>query len=379
MKLLLVNYEYPPLGGGAGNASAALADAWQQQGHEVYVVTSGYQSQIGWESGKERLHVLRLKVLRYRQDRSNYLEMLHYMFAACWRVPQLVKAKQIDVLVVFFSLPCGPIGWLTRRLCKTPYVISLRGGDVPGTERRTQLLQRLLTPLRRTVLRNAQAIVANSRGLADLSRNYDPFHLEVIGNGVDTDFFSPLSQPKESIILFAGRFQEQKNLFALLTAFAKARKGRTMEWRLCLVGDGPLHHTLEQYASELDINHLVIWMGWLDKTRLREAYRNARIFVNPSLYEGMPNTVLEAMACGLPVIASRVPGNDELIQHEVTGLLFDLHQPEQLTMQLMRLIENEKLGKSLAERARQMVETHYSWNASARKYINLLEGNIKIS
>lgn len=378
MRLLLVNYEYPPLGGGAGNATACIARALARQAHDVTVVTSAFGELRGGEQERANLCVIRLATQRKRVDRSNYAEMLSFVVIAARSLPAILRERTADGLIVFFSLPCGPLGWLARRLAGTPYVISLRGGDVPGAEARVGVLHRLLAPLRRAVLRKALAVVANSPGLARLSERVDPTPVTVIPNGVDTEFFRPAVVPtaNESTVrfLFVGRFQPQKNLFVLLDEFALARQRSRVPLHLTLIGDGPQRADLEAHARKRGVSDALAWPGWLDKTGLLDAYRNADVFLNPSLYEGMPNTVLEAMACGLPVIASRVMGNEDLVADGTTGRLYDLDRREQLADAMVALAELSAANRAgMGAQGREVACQRYAWDVTAAQYARLFE------
>lgn len=377
MKLALINYEYPPLGGGAGNATACIARALVDQGHNVLVVTSAFREMRGTVQEQSGLRIARLAVRRHCKERSNHLEKLSFVIAAARALPSLLRDEGAEGLIVFFSLPCGPLGWLMRQHLGLPYVISLRGGDVPGAEASVGMLHRILAPLRRRVLRNALAVVANSPGLGRLSERSDPVPVVFIPNGVDTEFFKPSCSPPKPAegmrLLFAGRFQPQKNLFVLLDCFAKMVRASAKPLRLVLIGDGPQREDLQAHADQLGIADYLEWPGWLDKTAMREAYRQADVFLNPSLYEGMPNTVLEAMACGMPVIASRVMGNEDLVVNEKTGLLFDLSDPGGLVNAMLALSGDPEERGRMGVCAREIVCARYTWSAAAAQYAVLFE------
>ncbi len=115
--------------------------------------------------------------------------------------------------------------------------------------------------------------------------------------------------------------------------------------------------------------------GWTSSRSLA-CYRRAHVFVNPSLYEGMPNTVLEAMACAVPVVASRVGGNEDLVVEGETGFLFDLAAPQQLTAALQRLRLDPSLGPRLGARGRQRVIDGFSWSSVASQYLRLLDQRV---
>lgn len=378
MNLLIVNYEYPPLGGGASNASWFMAKALLAQGHVVSVLTSSYRELRG-RTNENGIVVHRIPTIRRVRDRSNIIEMATFVVSGLFRLASIIRQERIEAAIVFFTIPCGPIGYLAKKLHGIPYVISLRGGDVPGLVPELAGMHRMLQPLRRLILRNAQAIVANAPGLAVLSERTDPYCVKVIPNGVNTDFFLPPDDTgnSESIrsrpfqLIFVGRFHPQKNLFFLLDQLGEIIN-KNITFHLHLIGDGPERGRLEQYADKLGLSGSVIWHGWVDKDSLRLAYQQADCMVNPSLYEGMPNTVLEAMACGLPVIASNIPGNVDVVRDGVTGYLFDLGKPEQLRECIERLISSPPgLAKALGCKGRDWVVAEFSWTDVARRYADI--------
>ena len=114
-----------------------------------------------------------------------------------------------------------------------------------------------------------------------------------------------------------------------------------------------------------------MWHGWCAKSELVEHYGNADCFLNPSLFEGMPNTVLEAMACGLPVIASDVVGNDATVLNGGTGYLINLARPDEFVAAMRALLENPSRAKALGAAGRQRTVSDFSWESVARSYVYL--------
>ena len=369
MRILLVNYEYPPVGGGAATATQAIARSLVKAGHQAVVLTSRYK-ELPAKSGEEEITVYRVASLRRKLDQSGIFEMTSFLATGLICVPGIIDREQIEAVIVFFSLPCGPIGFLGHWTRGVPYVVSLRGGEVPGAESSLNLLHRILRPVRRAVLKNSVAIVANSEGLKKMAEAADPYPVRVIPNGVDTDFFAPAeSRPEMSVlrILFVGRFQKQKNLPLLLQQAAQLPAGTA---ELHLVGDGPDREQLQQLAAELGIASTITWHGWLPRPDLRAVYQSSDCLVNLSLYEGLPNVVMEAMASGLPVVASNVPGNDALVREDETGFLFELNSPGALADALSRLRDRDtRLRMGNAARARALEFS--SWDDVALRYVEL--------
>jgi glycosyltransferase involved in cell wall biosynthesis len=168
-------------------------------------------------------------------------------------------------------------------------------------------------------------------------------------------------------ILFVGRFHEQKNLNFLLRQFARLP---AKSFELHLVGDGPQEKLLRNLANQLGIAESIVWHGWLPRAALPGIYRSSDCLVNPSLYEGMPNVVLEAMACGLPVLASNIKGHDEIVVNNETGLLFDLGEPDALISAFKRMLDVD-LRRRMGVSGRARAVTVFSWRTTAEKYLQL--------
>ena len=379
MHILLINYEYPPIGGGAATATAAIAGHLTSLGHVVTVLTSRFRDLKG-ESGDGDVRVVRCPAIRRRPDRSGIPEMFSFLASAGLMLAPVIRKHRIEASIVFFSFPCGPLGLWGLMRGNVPYVISLRGGDVPGNEAALAPVHKLLTPLRRLIFRKSVAVVANSQGLKEMSERADPCPVQVIPNGVDADFFCPKENLPKAVrhpfaFLFVGRFQITKNLFYLFDHVASLKCSGAGPFVLHLVGDGPQRDELQKHAKKKGIEASLVWHGWVEKGRLRAIYRNADCLVNPSLCEGMPNVVLEAMACGLPVIASRVPGNDAVVRHEETGRLFDLDKPETFVTALRQMMEDPEQAIKMGQTGRAWVLKDFSWRRVAQAYADLFSGS----
>jgi glycosyltransferase involved in cell wall biosynthesis len=375
VKLLLINYEYPPIGGGAGNATRFMSRALAHLGHEPTVLTTAFDAHRG-ESFDEGVCVVRLPARRGAADRSNMTEMGSFLYRALRSAPRIAWEKRIEGAIAYFTVPCGPVAWLLNRRSHLPYVVSLRGGDVPGFVPELNWIHQRLSPFRRAVLRSALAIVANSDSLAQLSEAADPFRVQMIPNGADAKFFSPStarvpSQLGTMRILFVGRMAEQKNLPLLIDALAEMRWEFGDRVSVDVVGDGPRREQWERKAATAGVAASFRWHGWLDKAPLRDLYRMADCFVNPSLYEGMPNTVLEAMACALPVVASDIGGNDALVVQDKTGILFSLERPKAFREALAALARDAQLRHRLGRNGRTRVLEHFTWERVAKSYADL--------
>jgi glycosyltransferase involved in cell wall biosynthesis len=123
----------------------------------------------------------------------------------------------------------------------------------------------------------------------------------------------------------------------------------------------------------------VVFLGWQSRQELIQCYKQSNLFLFPSRHEGMPNAVLEAMASGLPVIASRISGNEELVVHEETGLLVESENIDSLGTALKTLMKHPARGQQMGAAARLRVEEFFGWENTARQYASLLESISKRS
>ena len=372
MRILILNSEYPPIGGGAGNASAHIAAQLEKMGHVVTVVTA----QFGALPGQEKqggVIVHRVPALRRRQDRSTPVEQIAFILSASLRTIRLVSHSKPDVTLAFFGVPSGAVAWLLKTFYKIPYIISLRGGDVPGFRPYDfRLYHRLIAPFLRKIWQNAVAVVANSNGLRQLANAFDPrFEIPIIPNGVDLEAYT-LAERDWSFprLLSVGRVVHQKGLDLAMRALGGLKH---LGWEWYIAGDGPQLQGLQALAKELDIGDRIHFLGWQSGGQLIESYQRANIFLFPSRHEGMPNAMLEAMASGLPVVASCIAGSEELVLDGKTGYLFPSEDIESLQAALEKIVSDPGLRQRMGSASRLHAETNYSWASTAQQYALLLE------
>lgn len=372
MRILLINSEYPPIGGGAGNASAHIAAQFEKMGHTVSVVTSRFGS-LPHREAEGSLTIHRIPGLRRRQDRSNPLEQALFILSASVWILSLIPHFKPNAILAFFGVPSGAVAWLAKKIYNIPYIVSLRGGDVPGFRPYDfDIYHKMIAPFLRVIWRNAGAVVANSSGLRTLANAFDSrIDIPIIPNGIDLQSYKTLDRdwsfPR---LLSVGRLVHQKGLDLAMRALGGLKE---FDWEWRIAGDGPQQAALQSLAEELGIGDRVIFLGWQSREQLTECYRRANIFLFPSRHEGMPNAMLEAMASGLPVLASCIAGSEELVMDDKTGLLVPSEDIERLRTALKKLLSDPALREHMGGAARRHVGGNYSWETTARQYALLLE------
>ncbi len=322
LRVLFINYELPPIGGGGGNATANIARHLAASGVDVHVLTARYRG-LPVREKRDGYTIHRVPAIRRRPDRCSPAEMLSFTLGGLTPAVAVARRWKPDVACPFFGMPSGPIALLLRRLMGIPYVVSLRGGDVPGFVGEDRAwLHALALPVILAVWHHSSGLLANSDGLAALARQTWPeAPITVIPNGVDTERFTPPAdrlRPAAPLrLLCVGRLARQKGFRYALEALARSHAPSVLR----IVGDGPERPALEQQAAMLGIGRRVEFAGWAERSELPAHYRWADVLVLPSFAEGMANVVLEALAAGLPVIASDVYGNRDLVRTGENGLL----------------------------------------------------------
>jgi glycogen synthase len=298
MRILVLNYEYPPLGGGAGVATAALAQGLVERGIAVDVVTASATPDSERRNAtreNERLPEPGLRLYRVRSRRTGVHEAgmvgaASYLVHALPVVRRLLRTNQYDALHVFFSLPTGAmLPFLPLR--GVPVVVSLRGSDVPGYDPHhtgVQRMHRLLKPLTRWIWRRADRVVALSASLGRLTSDTLPgLRYAVVPNGVDLTLFHPPEAANQARVrrvrcLAVARLVERKGLGCLIRAFALLERGR---FELDIVGDGPDRQALRDLAVRLGVAEEIRFLGSLSRAMVAERYREADLFTLPSTAE----------------------------------------------------------------------------------------------
>ena len=358
MKILMLNYEFPPLGGGAANATKHILKEFSRRNDlKIDLVTS---SSNGFEIENFSSNIIIHKLDVGKKDIHfwKFKEILSWTFKTYFYVRKLHSDNDYDVCHCWFGWPSGIIGYLFRK--KTQYIIALRGSDVPGYNQRLAKLDKFIfSPLSRIIWRNARRVVANSSGLKKLALKTKPDQkIDIIYNGVDADRFKPrYNKNKKLKIICVSRLVQRKGIEYLIKAV------ENLDVELIIIGKGNQEDYLKKIASKN-----VKFLGYVAHSELNKYYSEADIFALPSLNEGMSNTIMEAMASGLPIITTNTGGTKELIKDN--GFVVKMKDSEVIEKAIMEYIKNPKLIKKHGKNSRKIAEK-MSWGNIAEKYYKL--------
>jgi sugar transferase (PEP-CTERM/EpsH1 system associated) len=254
--------------------------------------------------------------------------------------------------------------------------------DIDGSNRKYNTLRRVIRPI-------VQHYVAVSQDLAlwlDETLGVTPDRIAQIYNGVASDLFCPRGPlrrdllpagflPADGLVVgTVGRLAVVKDQRTLILAFAKivgAHPDLSARARLVIVGDGALRCDLEDLANAIGIASAIWFAG--DRDDVADLMRVFDVFVLPSLGEGISNTILEAMATGLPVVATRVGGNPELVSEGITGSLVPRGDVERVASAVFELLADAGRRACWGRAARMEVERRFSWDRCVDQYLSVYD------
>ncbi len=322
MRILVVIYEFPPIGGGGGMAAWEISRALARRGHEVHVLTSHFQD-LPLQEIIEGVQIIRVPSARQSAFKASLKSMFGYVVSGSIAGLRHLKIWRPDVIHVHFAVPSGPVGWLLSKVSRVPYVLTAHLGDVPGgVPEKTSGWFRWVAPLTPPLWKSAERIVAVSEFTRQLILMRYPVEVQVIPNAADLKELDPgkiiTHRPVE--IVFAGRFMPQKNPVLFVQILAELCD---LDWHCHMIGDGPLRCQVEAEIKHLDLADRIQLPGWLTPEQVIDHFRNADILFMPSSSEGLPVVGVQALAMGLAIVASRVGGFVDLIENQENGFLVD--------------------------------------------------------
>lgn len=322
-------------------------------------------------------------LINLRKRRGNALK-LPLLVAAEWAaVMRRLVTRRYDLVHSHWILPQGLTGVLAARPRRVPHVITVHGGDVFA------LRGRFMARFKRFALRHADAITVNSSVTESAVRELDPGSTPVqrIPMGVSTELLAHGAAPVEDIraryrqgkgplLLFVDRVVEEKGVRDLIDAVALLR-GTLPDVRALVVGEGQDRPELQAYAESAGLAAHVHFTGWVQPAEIPRYMGAADVFVGPSRraangwVEAQGLTFLEAMVAGVPVVATRLGGVVDSVQHGVTGLLVDERAPSQIADSVKALAADSAFAARLIQAAYEIALASFSRAASAEAFSTL--------
>jgi len=347
MKIAIIINLFPPKWlAGTEIATYNLAEHLAKRGHEIHAITSHDEGLPNFDK-ENGFYIHRIAWPKIRII-GVFLFWLQIFLKIRTIKPDIVQVQAISI---------GIPAFLAKKILKIPYIVWGRGSDVylPG---------RFMRITSKPILYDADAVLALTEDMRQKMKGIVDREIFVVPNGINLEQFTGGSSPiaKENgvkNILFVGRLHPVKGVQYLIRAMVNVLE-EIPDARLILVGDGEERGNLEALSVQLGVQKSVQFVGVVPHEKVHTYMQHADAFVLPSLSEGFPGVILEAMACGLPVIATRVGGIPDIIIPDYNGYLIEVKDTENLANKIILLLQDEVLQKKLSGNNRNLVKK-YTW------------------
>jgi glycosyltransferase involved in cell wall biosynthesis len=365
-RILMVISRFPPVVGGAERQCLNLSRFLAKEGNKITVAT---EKLPGLESREIVDGVLVLRLPAYPRS-VRFLANLNFWANLKWFF--LTKFSEFDIVHCHVATASAFFGAILAKIFGKVSIVKFTGSGITGevTTSRVSFFGRLKL---KVLDMFTDIVVCTDSKIKDelITIGYKKDKIRVMPNGVDSEYFKPAETIKTDVpkILFVGRLEDVKNIPALLKAFKIVITQVRAE--LNIIGGGSKKDELIGITTELNIQENVKFHG--EKTNIKDYLCSCDVFVLPSFAEGVSNSLLEAMSCGLAVIASRVGGSIDLIEDGENGYLFEPQNPAELSEKLLKLLKDADLRKIFGVKAREKIIHGYSIESVGFDYLKLYD------
>jgi glycosyltransferase involved in cell wall biosynthesis len=360
MKIAIIVHSFlPKWPNGTQIATYFMAEHLARRGHVVHVITT-LDEGLPEESCEKGFYIHRIPLIKIR------------IFGALfhWRAIIRTLRKIEPDLVHAQSLISGMPALISKKMLKIPYIVWGQGSDV-------YLPNGLVKLTSKTVIKNADSAIALTEDMKRVMQDIYNRDIAVVPNGIELGV--NVEKPHVRIleetykrILFVGRLHPVKGVRYLIQAMQLIHESHP-ETKLILVGDGEERDYLEDLTDHLGIRECVDFVGEVPHERIIDYLDHADVFVLSSLSESFGIVLLEAMACGLPIVATRVGGIPEIIEDGVNGYLVNPGDYQELSERIQLLLRDEASTAEMSKNNRQKA-TGYSWEQVVNKLEKLYWG-----
>ena len=372
MNILVLNYEFPPLGGGAAPVSRDIAYQYSKMGHKIVVLTMGYKNLPAYEV-VEGTEIYRLKCWRSKKSSCMPWEQYTYLLAVQKFMRQHMKTHQYDACHTHFVIPTGAAARWVKSKYSIPYIITAHGSDVEGHNPKIMMkvMHRVLRGSWRRIVDDAKWIVSPSLYLKKLmEKNYPCDKYKYIPNGIEWDRFHSLYEKhnKKKRILVMGRLQRFKNVQTIIRALSRVELG---EWQVDILGDGPYRDELAKLAEELQLTDKITFHGWIDNGTDEQMLliEQASLYISASRIENCPMSVIETIAAGCYPLLSDIPAHRQLVDRD--EFFFEANDADKLS-------ELIKSAIGIIENSEGNIPdvSVYDWSNIIRKYEEVMGNEV---
>ena len=353
MRILVLNHEYPPIGGGGGRVSHDLNFGFSKNGHEVKIITPYFEG-LSKDECFSHYEIIRVPALRRYPFRATLTDMSAFIISSYIAGSRLIRTWRPDIIHGHFAVPAGAAARMLSKEFDIPYFLTAHLGDIPGgVPEKTGTWFHFFYPFTKKIWYEAGQIITVSSFTSDLARaSYPGIEPVMIFNGVDTEAIKPadLKVHDPIQIIFAGRFMEQKNPLLIVEVLNQLKE---LNWHCVMMGDGLLKPAVEQKIKEYGLQERFTLTGWIDPERVLSIYEGSDILFMPSRSEGLPVAGVQAISMGLVPVLSDVGGCSDLLIQNESGFLFQPDDTQAFVKALRSLLMDRNKLFQFKKRSRE--------------------------
>ncbi|MBX7147977.1 glycosyltransferase family 4 protein [bacterium] len=343
-KILVLNYEFPPVGGGGGRVCQEICSGLAARGHNIHLHTTWFKGLLKTETDSGYT-IHRSFTFRRYADRCRVWEMALYIICSVIPVLLLVRRFKPQVIHAHFAVPTGVLAWIVSLCTGIPYVLTAHLGDVPGgVPEQTDGLFKKLNFVIRLIWKRAKGVTAVSGFVATLAKKAYQVPVHIIHNGLNFSGLPAQSAPVASPVrlLFVGRFNPQKNLPFLVHILKDIR---STNWEAHFVGEGPDFTQVKGLIEKFSLKNKITLHGWQNPQDIKKMMASSDVLLIPSLSEGLPMVGVESLGYGLCIFGSNIDGLTDVLEDGVNGVACPLGNLSLFAQKLDELldVQNGKL------------------------------------
>jgi N-acetyl-alpha-D-glucosaminyl L-malate synthase BshA len=376
-----------PSYGGSGVVGAELGIELAKRGHSIHFISYAPPMRLGdGERTRERIKFHPVDMLSYP-----LFEYPPYTDALASKLTEVAVEYSLDLVHMHYAIPHAVSAYLAREMLKPvrylPVVTTLHGTDITLVGRDPSFL-----PITRFGIQQSDRVTAISRYLRDATCETfrTDCEIEVIYNFIDSDYYRrthneslkrALAPDNEKIILHISTFRPIKRITDCIEVLARMRElekgsGSRFGVKLVMCGDGPERQGAEMLAARLGVEDFVQFVGKQPQSQIRDYLSVADLFLLPSQSESFGLSALEAMACEVPVIATRVGGVPEVIEEDGCGYMFEVGDVEGMSKASLQVLSDDGRRERLGRRGREIAVSRFTTEQIIPQYEELYKSVI---